>query len=86
MNRALTRLSVVVLALLLVSAPAFAFGRAVPPDREPGLLAAVWQLLGRLVPVFDTARGTMDPDGSPSATPGASATDGDAHGTMDPNG
>ena len=94
MSRILARALGLVVALALVSQPAFSTGNSTRPVRkEPGFLTAVRQVLLTLVPSLSEAHGTMDPDGSipPSSgsnagTPPPPTTETDAHGTMDPDG
>lgn len=80
MNRRwLSRVLLLLLAALLLSPPAFAVGGRTL-EREPGLLAALWQFFESLVPVLEEGVGTLDPNG----TPATSGTEG--RGTIDPNG
>jgi hypothetical protein len=99
MNRSMwSRVVVFLLAVVLVASPAMAAGGSLRIDKEPGVFAALWEFLGSLVPTIEKARGSMDPNGSPTTEargsmdpdgqPASSTAedDGDAHGTMDPDG
>lgn len=85
----LTRVSILLLAAILLSSPAFALGgRTARLHTEPGLFAALWQLLESLMPAepaVETGRDTIDPNG---ATDEGTTDDdsGEGRGTIDPNG
>lgn len=80
MNRTvLSRAAVLLLAATLLASPVFAAGGRAP-EREPGLLAAAWQLLARIVPALQKGGWTIDPNGA--------TADDDSEGrhTIDPDG
>jgi hypothetical protein len=86
----LIRVAVLLLAAVLLSSPVFALGgRTARLQRaEPGLFAALLQLLESLVPaalaVEEEGRGTIDPNGAPAE--GSTDDDSEGRGTIDPNG
>jgi hypothetical protein len=85
----LTRVSILLLAAVLLSSPVFALGgRTASLHTEPGLFAALLQLLESLVPaslaVEEEGRGTIDPNGAPAE--GTTDDDSEGRGTIDPNG
>lgn len=89
MKRAHLRLAVLALTLTLTALPAFAGERSHRLAKNPSLLTWAWQTLGRLVPVLDEGRGTIDPNGDGPTTTSTSPPpedDNDGRGTMDPNG
>lgn len=92
MKRTLARTSVLLLLALVISTPSFAAGHSPGPQEGSGFLSGVWQFLGSLLPGFDKARGSMDPDGTPAPPPegGTNTTppedDGDGRASLDPNG
>jgi len=91
MNRSLlSRACVFLLAAVLLSSPAMAAGRGLRLDREVGLLAHVWELLGSLMPALDRAPADLGPDGAPAKARGSIDPNGDpttdARGSIDPNG
>ena len=85
MQRVSSRVLVLLLAVVLISMPAFAAGNPSRPVAKPGFFNAFWHLLGSLVPAMEKAHGTMDPDGQPTPSTSTAPTS-DAHGTMDPDG
>jgi hypothetical protein len=84
------RALVLLLLVALTASPAIAAGKASAKPQAPALVTWLWQALDRFVPGFiSKGRGTIDPDGSPAPTPGAtSTTEGpsDGRGGMDPDG
>ena len=81
-QRSWSRLFSLLVVLSLLSSPVLALGGdPARQERDPGLVLTLWQFLGSLVHSLESAHGTMDPDGQPS-----SSMEGDARGTMDPNG
>lgn len=94
MNRLLSRVAALCLAVALFSQPAFSHGGPIArSDKGPGVLTAVRQFLLALVPSIGQAHGTMDPNGNTSSgptsetgTPPPPTTETAAHGTMDPDG
>lgn len=89
MSRALlTRVSILLLAAVLLSSPAFALGgRTARLHTEPGLFAALLQLLESLVPAepaIEKGRGTLDPNGATAE--GTPDDEIEGRGTIDPNG
>ncbi|HEX4961493.1 MAG TPA: hypothetical protein VF173_11685 [Thermoanaerobaculia bacterium] len=76
-HRAWLRAPVVLLLLALAAGPAFAAGKAPARLQEPGFIAWLRHALGEIVPFIAEGRGTIDPDGAPTA---------DGRGTIDPNG
>jgi len=84
-RRLLTRVSILLLAAVLASSPAFALGgRTARGHEEPGLFAALWQLLAPLAPAVEKVRSVIVPDGA--TVEGTTDDDGDGRGTIDPNG
>jgi hypothetical protein len=73
------RWAVFICLLLLVSLPLAAAPRdeskPAPAERQAdgGFFGALWSLLGDLVPSFNKARSSMDPDGGGTVPPGGSA-------------
>jgi hypothetical protein len=97
-RRSRSRVSALLLAVVLSTAPAFARGHQPPPPTAvQGFFSTLWQALGGLFPVLtkgrDTidpngaltdGRSTIDPDGATSTASAGSETDGLAG--QDPNG
>jgi hypothetical protein len=85
MKRTLTRASILLLLVLVVSTPSFATDRDLARE-ETGLLSMVWDFLGSLLPGADKARGSMDPNGEPAPPPSDPTSVDEARGSMDPDG
>ena len=90
------RLAVAVLVgLVLLGAPAAralpGIGgvevRALPAKEAPGFFANLWGLFTRLVPIFESNRASIDPDGAQAAPdPTGDQSGSDNRVTIDPNG
>jgi hypothetical protein len=80
------RAFVLSLAVTVLASPVFAAGGPKTSRREVGVVAFLWQTLGKLVPAIGKSSGTMDPDGTSMLPPSGAATQGDSSGTMDPDG
>lgn len=84
----LTRVSILLLAAILLSSPVFALGSRTArlQHTEPGLFAVLWQLLESLVqaPAIEKGRGTIDSNGATAEETPDDDTEG--RGTIDPNG
>lgn len=97
-RRSRFRVSMLLLAVVLSAAPAFARGhQPSPPLEVRGVFGYLWHTLEGLFPILtkgrDTidpngaltdGRGTIDPDGATSTAPSGGESDG--RGTIDPNG
>jgi hypothetical protein len=80
------RTIVLSLVVTVLASPAFAAGGPQASRREIGVVALLWQALGKLVPAIGKSSGTMDPDGRSTLQPSGAAIQGDSSGTMDPDG
>jgi hypothetical protein len=80
------RALVLSLLVTVLASPAFAAGGPKASRREVGVVALLWQALGKLVPAIGKSSGTMDPDGRSMLPPPGAAIRGDSSGTMDPDG
>lgn len=87
MRSFLARLTILLLAVVLLASPAFAAGK------EPGLFASLWNLVLRFAPSLEKGRITIDPNGAPAPDEGRITIDPDGvtldnegRGTIDPDG
>lgn len=82
------RRALIALALALaLAAPATAAPKILPDTSGPAI-KSLWEWVTKVVAIFDAARGTIEPDGVASSTPGDpdASSEGDSRGTMDPDG
>ena len=98
MKQTWPRVAAVLLAVALLSPPAFAASGQSTQFAQPGIFTSFWHYLETLWSTTEKARGSMDPNGSPTGEArGSMDSDGqpasastaderDARGSMDPNG